>query len=171
MTTFASDGTPQTAAAPSNAPAAHPAPPADPAPASESLPAVPAATAVATPAAPTPWTHEGEWEHDWLDFHGDRLAFRVPKSAAIQGFVMAQSKYAPADLRGEAANLFLIKHLSPESFDRVLFRMSNPDDPAYSIKTVSELVEAIMNPGIEVLKAEAEALTAGEDEPKTDEKA
>lgn len=103
-----------------------------------------------------PFVHEAAWEHEWIDFEGDRLAFRIPRPSAVTGFSNSQSKYVANRDRGDHVQLFLQLHLSPESFNRVIFRMMHPDSD-YSLYTLARLVEAILTPGVKALEAELEA--------------
>lgn len=117
------------------------------------------------------FVHEAPWPADtWIEFEGDRLAFRVPRGSAVTGFTSSQSKYVPNREKGDNVQLFLRLHLSPESFDRVIFRMMHPASE-YTIFTLAKLVEAILTPGIAGLEAELEAgppKEESDDEPKGD---
>jgi hypothetical protein len=99
------------------------------------------------------WTHQADWDHAWIDFEGDRLAFRVPKPSAVTGFSNSQGKYVPNREKGDHVQLFLRLHLSPESYERVIFRMMHPES-TYDLYTLAKLVEAILTPGVEALEAE-----------------
>ncbi len=103
-----------------------------------------------------PFVHEAEWKYEWIDFEGDRLAFRIPRASAVTGFSNSQSKYVPNRDRGDHVQLFLMLHLSPESFNRVIFRMMHPTSD-YTLYTLARLVEAILTPGVKALEAELEA--------------
>lgn len=103
-----------------------------------------------------PFVHHAEWKYEWIDFEGDRLAFRVPRGAAVTGFSNSQSKYVSNRDRGDHVQLFLMLHLSPESFNRVIFRMMHPASD-YNLYTLARLVEAILTPGVKALEAELEA--------------
>ncbi|QBP31138.1 tail assembly chaperone [Mycobacterium phage Argie] len=102
-----------------------------------------------------PFKHSPGWPHAWIDFEGDRLAFRVPKPAAVTGFSSSQNKYVPNREKGENVQLFLRLHLSPESYQRVIFRMMHPES-TYDLFTLAKLVDAILTPGVKELESQLE---------------
>ncbi len=163
MTTFASDGstvTPDVApvVAPTVAPE-HPAPVAEPEvieqePTTEV--AVPDSTEVVDPAAEEKWTHQSEWAHDWLEFKGDKLAIRIPKGAALQA--LGAARHNSLEFQDRLVNLFVAKHLSPETYERVMYRMVDPDDEDFTTGAWGELIGAIAEVGGARAKQEAEAL-------------
>ena len=108
------------------------------------------------------WTHEGEWPYAWIDFEGDRLAYRVPRPSAVTGFSNSQGKYVSNHDRGEHVQMFLQMHLSRESFKRVIFRMMHPDSE-YDLYTLAKLVEAILTSGLEGLEKELESTKKPDD--------
>lgn len=108
------------------------------------------------------WTHEGEWPHQWIEFEGDRLAYRIPKPSAVTGFSNSQGKYVSNRDRGEHVQLFLQLHLSAESFKRVIFRMMHPDS-TYDLFTLARLVEQILSSGLEGLEKELESAKSSDD--------
>lgn len=114
------------------------------------------------------FVHQAPWPYEWIEFEGDKLAFRIPRSSAVTGFSNSQSKYVPNREKGDTVQLFLRLHLSPESYDRVIFRMMHPESD-YSLYTLAKLVEAILTPGVKALEAELEAGPPGDDKPE-DEK-
>lgn len=163
MTTFASDGSTVTPdVAPVVAPTvAHetPAPAAEPEvieqePTAEV--AVPTSTDVVDPAAEEKWTHQSEWSHDWLEFKGDKLAIRVPKGAALQA--LGAARHNSLEFQDRLVNLFVAKHLSPETYERVMYRMVDPDDEEFTTGAWGEMISAIAEVGGERARAEAEAL-------------
>lgn len=170
MTTFASDGSTITPAAPtldqaeqSGHPTTHlprPEPGTIEPEVIESEPAaevaVPTSTEVVDPDAEEKWTHQAEWKHDWLDFKGDTLGIRVPKGSALQA--LGAARHNSLEFQDRLLNLFIAKHLSPESYERVFYRMINPDDEEFTTSDWGELINAIAEIGGERARAEAEAL-------------
>ncbi|MGV0738241.1 hypothetical protein ABQF35_14225 [Mycobacterium syngnathidarum] len=174
MTTFASDGstvTPDVAHVVAPTVAAEPAVPQaepeviepenvvngealEPTPAAEA--AVPTSTEVVESAADEKWTHQTEWKHDWLDFKDDKLGIRVPKGAALQA--LGAARHNSLEFQDRLLNLFVAKHLSPESYERVFFRMIDPDDEGFTTEDWGKLINAIAEIGGERARAEAEAL-------------
>lgn len=178
MTSPASDGTVTPAVAPVVAPTVAPEPAAPPAEAEhviavESSPdpnaapepevtapaaevAVPTSTEVVDPDTEEKWTHQSEWKHDWLEFKGDKLGIRVPKGAALQA--LGAARHNSLEFQDRLVNLFVAKHLSPETYERVMYRMVDPDDEEFTTGAWGELISAIAEVGGERAKKEAEAL-------------
>lgn len=163
MTTFASDGstvTPDVAPAVAPTVAPEPTTPAAEPEVIEQEPtaevAVPTSTDVVDPTAEEKWTHESEWSHDWLEFKGDKLAIRVPKGAALQA--LGAARHNSLEFQDRLVNLFVAKHLSPETYERVMYRMVDPDDEEFTTGAWGELISAIAEVGGERAKKEAEAL-------------
>lgn len=163
MTTFASDGSTVTSdVAPVVAPTVAsdstptPAEPEVVEPASAAEVAVPSSTDVVDAAAEEKWTHQSDWQHDWLEFKGDKLAIRVPKGAALQA--LGAARHNSLEFQDRLVNLFVAKHLSPETYERVMYRMVDPDDDDFTTGAWGELISAIAEVGGERAKAEAEAL-------------
>ncbi|AVO21723.1 tail assembly chaperone [Mycobacterium phage GodPhather] len=110
-----------------------------------------------------PFEHSPGWPHSWIDFEGDRLAFRVPKPAAVTGFSSSQNKYVPNREKGDNVQLFLRLHLSPESYQRVIFRMMHPES-TYDLFTLAKLVDAILTPGVKELESQLEQTEKSDDD-------
>lgn len=100
---------------------------------------------VDNPAPAAEWVHPDGWDHEWLDFHGDRLAIRKPRESVVNALVMVNSARVSEQTRGGVISTIVQEHLSPESFERVLWRSISPDDPDYTLSTLSDLVEALIN--------------------------
>lgn len=83
------------------------------------------------PAEEAKWEHKTEWSYDWLDYHGDRLAIRVPHQNALTALFQAGEQCSPEFQEG-LLKKFVKRHISQESVERVLERMSDPDDEAYT---------------------------------------
>ncbi|UYL88135.1 hypothetical protein SEA_EVAA_24 [Gordonia phage Evaa] len=111
-------------------------------------------------------TEEAEWDGDLLEFKGDTLQIRVPEQQALAAFSLASSKYVPMAVKNDIVGLFVIKHLSLDSYGHVMQRLMTPGDEEYSPETIGELMRAIVNISVErdkeaQEKAEAEAKAAG----------
>lgn len=130
-----------------------PAPPvADPEP--EVLPADPAPAEPGTDVATVDsnvelevWTNDEEWDHETINFRGDTLNVRKPTNQALAGLSLSSSKYVKMTVRNDITGLFIARHLSPQSYDRVFSRLMDPDDPDYTVETIGELMGAVV--GIE----------------------
>jgi hypothetical protein len=84
------------------------------------------------------------WEHQRLDFAGDNLAVRAPTSQALAGFSLASSKYVPNDVKNDMTGLFIVEHLGPDSYGRVMRRLMDGDDPDYTTESVGLLMRDIV---------------------------
>jgi hypothetical protein len=88
--------------------------------------------------------HPKEWPHDWMEFHGDRLAVRGPKQSAISSYGMATSEGASAARRNKYSRLIIENHMSPGSYDRAMERFMDPDEEGWDDEAMSELVTQIL---------------------------
>lgn len=76
------------------------------------------------------WEHTDEWKYDWLEYYGDRLAFRVPQKNQLMS--LGQAGLVSEEFQLEMTNKFVKIHLSTQSIKRVVERMSDPEDADYS---------------------------------------
>lgn len=91
---------------------------------------------------------EGEtWEHETVEFAGDILHVRKPTQQALAAFSLASSKYVSSDVRTNMTGLFMVRHLSPDSYNRVFERLMDPDDTEYTLESIGKLVAAITEAG------------------------
>lgn len=90
------------------------------------------------------------WEHDWLEFKGDKLGIRLPTRQALTAFSLASSKYVDMQVKNDLTGLFIARHLSPESYGRVFSRLIDPDENDYTVDAVGELFNAIVTAAIKV---------------------
>lgn len=105
-------------------------------------------------ADPAKWVHEGKWDHQWLDFKGDRLAVKTPRPSVANSVIMLRSPLVSEDDRGNIISSIIASHLSHESWGRVQFRNINPDETEYTIETIGELLEALVELSVEAAEAE-----------------
>lgn len=80
-----------------------------------------------------------------LEFKGDTLHARKPSQQALAAFSLATSKYVNIQVRNDMTGLFISRHLSPESYERVFSRLMDPDDPDYTLDAIGELMSAVVN--------------------------
>lgn len=85
-----------------------------------------------------------DWEHDRITFAHDDLAVRAPTSQALAGFSLASSKYVDASIRNDMTGLFIVEHLGPDSYGRVMRRLMDGDDPDYDAETIGVLMREIV---------------------------
>lgn len=103
--------------------------------------AVPEASIIeifSTDEAPEPWDHET------IEFMGDTLNVRKPTDQALGGFSLASSKYIKVSTRNDISGLFIARHISPRSYDRVFSRLMDPDDTEYTAETIGHLMAAVV---------------------------
>lgn len=159
--------TPASETTPVAVPELVPAPlaPAPAAPAAPAMHAVQPAAAPESPADEPPielkpepgWQHKGTWDHDWIDFHGDRLAIRIPSDAAREGYSIAAGPGSTGAEQLFYTRLFLQKHLSPESFIRIWDRHMTPGDQYEDGQMLKRLVQTM----VEARTKPADAETGG----------
>ncbi|MHC9292060.1 hypothetical protein ACRCUN_06305 [Mycobacterium sp. LTG2003] len=107
------------------------------------------------------WVHESSWNHDWLEYKGDKLAIRVPHQNALTALFQAGQACTP-EFQLKLTQKFVKSHLSQESIERVLERMSDPDDEQYAgVDGVwNDLLKTIVDIGGKRAIKDAEALAA-----------
>lgn len=84
-----------------------------------------------------------DWTYERYEFHGDLLAVRVPRQAALLAVSMAGANYGSDDRGLGAMNQFCNLHLGPESRQRVADRMMDPDEVAYGDTPMGDLFQAL----------------------------
>ena len=105
---------------------------------------VPETAPAAPPAEEDVYVLDAGWEHQRLSFAGDELAVRAPTTQALTGYSLASSKYVPNEVRNDMTGLFIVTHLGPESYGRVIARMMDGDDSEYTVDTVGSLMREIV---------------------------
>lgn len=98
----------------------------------------------AAPAEDLPDLDPG-WEHDRLELFGDNLAVRAPTQQALAGFSLSSSKYVPAEVKNDMTGLFIVEHLGPDSYGRIMQRLMNGDDENYTTETIGLIMRAIVD--------------------------
>jgi len=84
------------------------------------------------------------WAHQRITFAGDNLAVRAPTTQALTGFSLASSKYVDNQVKNDMTGLFIVEHIAPESYGRVMQRLMSGDDADYTTDTVGELMRDIV---------------------------
>lgn len=84
------------------------------------------------------------WAHQRITFAGDNLAVRAPTVQALTGFSLASSKYVDNQVKNDMTGLFIVEHIGPESYGRVMQRLMSGDDADYTTDTVGELMRDIV---------------------------
>lgn len=102
------------------------------------------------PAPPTTATEtvtqpdETTWKHETLKFLDDVLEVRKPTAQALAAYSLASSKYVSNQIRNDMTGLFMVRHLSEASYERVFSRLMDPDDEKYTLDTIGELMRSIV---------------------------
>lgn len=92
-----------------------------------------------------------------IEFKGDRLGIVQPATKALAGYSLSMTKFVPAQLRNDVNSLFIVEHLSPASYERVMYRLISAHEPDYTEDTLGELMEAIVEKTVDELKAKEAA--------------
>lgn len=87
---------------------------------------------------------EDTWKHETIEFLGDTLNVRKPTEQALAAYSLASSKYVAMNIRNDMTGLFIARHLSPESYERVFSRLMDPDDPEYTLDTIGALMRSVV---------------------------
>jgi hypothetical protein len=85
-----------------------------------------------------------DWEHDRINFAGDNLAVRAPTQQALAGFSLASSKYVSTEVKNDMTGLFIVEHIGPDSYGRVMQRLMDGDDTDYDSETLGLLMREIV---------------------------
>lgn len=84
------------------------------------------------------------WPHQTIEFQGDTLHVRKPTPQALAAFSLATSKFVSDQMRNNMTGMFIQRHLSPDSYERVFSRLMDPDDTDYTIETIGQLMRAVV---------------------------
>jgi len=138
---------------------AEPAPEPEPELTPADLPALPDGTTAT--GEPAKWTHPEGWKYDWLTYRGDELAVRIPNKSALHA--LSNLRYSTPEFQHKLFQRYMANHISPESYERVMDRMVDPDDPEYSDVAVDsdpigEIMNELSKQGRERIEAQMEAL-------------
>lgn len=98
-----------------------------------------------------------DWPYDRIEYKGDRLAIRKAKMQALMAYQLSSGKYIPMEKQNDASGLFIVEHLGPDSYDRIMERMLDPDDVDYDMKSFAELMGLIVRASIEQITADRKA--------------
>jgi hypothetical protein len=91
------------------------------------------------------WTEPNKkWPHQWVEFMGDRLAVRKPTMQALAAYSLSASRFVEPQVQNDISGLFIARHMSPDSYARVMDRFMNGDDPDYNEQSVGELMRMVV---------------------------
>jgi hypothetical protein len=97
--------------------------------------------------------YDPDWEHERVEYKGDDLAVRKPTMQALAAFQLSSGKYISSEKQNNMTGLFVDQHLGPDSYDRIMQRLMNPDDADYTTKSVSEIMGIVVQLAIDEFKA------------------
>ena len=89
----------------------------------------------------------GAWQHQVISVDGMELEARTPSPQALQAFSSAISSSSPATLRNDMTSLFIRRHLSPESHEKLMEKLMDPDGSGTDERTLSRVLKAIATLG------------------------
>jgi len=101
--------------------------------------------------------YDAGWVHQRVEYKGDNLAVRKPTDQGISGFSLATSKFTRPETKNNITGLFIERHLGPDSYDRVMERLMDPDDPGYTTASVADVMGLIVDLYVNEAKAEITA--------------
>ena len=107
-----------------------------------------------------------DWPHEFIEYRGDRLAVRKPTQQALVGFAVGSSRFVRAATQSNVLGLFIERHMSEASYDRMINRLLDPDDPDYTAKSVGAIVSKIVK-----LRTEKSAAPDDDDDDDDDDDA
>jgi hypothetical protein len=99
-------------------------------------------------------TYDPDWEHERIEYKGDDLAVRKPTMQALAAFQLSSGKYISGEKQNDMTGLFVDQHLAPDSYDRIMQRLMDPDDPSYTTKSVSEIMGMVVQLAIDAFRDE-----------------
>lgn len=97
------------------------------------------------------------WPYERLEYKGDNLAIRPAKMQALMAYQLSSGKYITMERQNDASGLFIDKHIGPDSYDRIMERMSDPDDPDYTMTSFGEIMGELVRRSAAKIREEAEA--------------
>lgn len=83
------------------------------------------------------------WDHKTIEFKGSKWNVRKPTEQALAAFSLSSGKYIPAKMQNDMVGLFILRHMSTESHERVYARLMDPDDAEFDAETLGDLMRTI----------------------------
>lgn len=84
------------------------------------------------------------WPHRFIEYRGDVLAVRKPTSQALAGFSLGVSRFVKAQTQNDITGMFIERHMSEASYDRMMTRLMDPDDHDYTSASVGEIMGLVV---------------------------
>ena len=102
------------------------------------------------------------WPHERIEYAGDNLAVRYAEMKALMAYQLSSGKYITMERQNDASGLFIDQHFGPDTYDRIMFRMTDPDDPDYTTKSFAEIMGLLVKASIAKIKADNAAAKQSE---------
>lgn len=102
------------------------------------------------------------WPYARIEYRGDNLAIRHASMQALMAYQLSSGKFIPMEKQNDASGLFIDQHLGPDTYDRIMQRMMDPDDPDYDMSSFAEIMGALVKQSVEKIKTDREAKEAAE---------
>lgn len=99
--------------------------------------------------------YDPDWKHERIEYQGDDLAVRKPKMCTLMAYQLNSSKYVSPEKQNNITGLLVDSHIGPESYDRIMQRFMDPDDPDYTTKSVAELMGLLVKMTMDEVNAES----------------
>ena len=97
------------------------------------------------------------WPYERIDYKGDSLAVRKPQMQALAAFQLSSSKFISDERKNDIVGLFVDQHMGRESYDHVMGRLMNPDDPDYTTESIADVMGKLVEQAVEDIKEEAKS--------------
>lgn len=97
------------------------------------------------------------WPYERIDYKGDSLAVRKPQMQALAAFQLSSSKFISDERKNDIVGLFVDQHMGRESYDHVMGRLMNPDDPDYTTESIADVMGKLVELAVEDIKEEAKS--------------
>jgi hypothetical protein len=86
---------------------------------------------------------DADWRHDRFEFRGELIGIRRPAEGAYAPVQIAGMGHTQPGLSERLTVRFLEMHIGPESYERMLCRAMDPDEPDFTMQTFGELIRVM----------------------------
>lgn len=97
------------------------------------------------------------WAGPRIEYKGDKLAVRYASMQALMAYQLSSGKFIPMEKQNDASGLFIDQHIGPDSYDRIMWRMMDPNDPDYTMRSFAEIMGELVRESVAKIKADREA--------------
>lgn len=81
-----------------------------------------------------------DWPYERFEYRGDNLAIRLAPMQALMAYQMSAGKYVSPERQNDMSGLYVDHYLGPDSYDRIMERMVDADDPDYDMSSFGEIM-------------------------------